>query len=746
MQSRFARMLQYLSSKPKKKSPPKTRLGVELLEVRCVPNASPLGASNTVTTLENVPYVFHTADFGFTDSTSGTSFSGVEITTLPTTGTLTDNGVAVAAAATVSATDIANNELVFTPANDASGSPYASYTFQVEASGGTTAGSSIDPTPKTMTIDVTFVNQAPSGANKTIAIAINTAYTFTTSDFGFTDPNIPANSFQAVEITTVPTNGTLSDNGTPITANGTFVSASDIANGDLIFTPAANATGSPYGAFTFQVQNNGGTANGGVNLDPTPRSMTFDVIVPNQAPAGADNTITIAENGTYVFQTADFGFSDPNTPPNAFQAVEITTLPTQGALTDNGVAVSAGSFVSVADITSGKLKFTPAADHSGSAYASFTFQVQNNGGTLAGGVDTDPTPNTMTFNVTYVNQPPFGTNKTITVIKNTSYTFTTSDFGFSDPNVPANTFLAVEITTAPTAGTFTDDASGTPVTVTAGTFVPVADITNGDLVFTPAANALGLPYATFTFQVQNNGGTANGGIDTDPTPKTMTLDVVLPTQAPSGKSNTVTTPESDPYVFKTADFGFTDPNTPVYAFQAVEITTLPTAGTLSDNGVAITTAGTFVSATDIANGDFVFTPVAGAAGSPYSSFTFQVQDSGGTVGGGVDTDPTARAMTVDVAASVAAASGTVSGVAFIDANGNGRFDAGEATLGGVVVTLTGTTTFQSTPVDVTATTNANGSFTFLNVLPGTYSVQAGAVPRSSTAVLPPSAISARRRA
>src|SRR5262249_55434390 len=45
------------------------------------------------------------------------------------------------------------------------------------------------------------------------------------------------------------------------------------------------------------------------------------------------------------------------------------------------------------------------------------------------------------------------------------------------------------------------------------------------LIFTPAANASGINYASFTFQVQDDGGTSPGA-DLDPTPKTMTINVV----------------------------------------------------------------------------------------------------------------------------------------------------------------------------------------------------------------------------
>ena len=105
------------------------------------------------------------------------------------------------------------------------------------------------------------------------------------------------------------------------------------------------------------------------------------------------------------------------------------------------------------DITAGKLVFTPATNASGGGYASFTFQVQDNGGTANGGVDLDPTTNTITVNVTAVNDPPSGADKTITTLEDTAYTFSLADFGFSDPNdSPAGSLLAVKITTLPPPG------------------------------------------------------------------------------------------------------------------------------------------------------------------------------------------------------------------------------------------------------------------------------------------------------
>jgi len=50
---------------------------------------------------------------------------------------------------------------------------------------------------------------------------------------------------------------------------------------------------------------------------------------------------------------------------------------TAGSLTFNGSAVVAGQFIPAASLAS--WRFTPAASESGSPYATFTFQAQDNG-------------------------------------------------------------------------------------------------------------------------------------------------------------------------------------------------------------------------------------------------------------------------------------------------------------------------------------------------------------------------------
>jgi hypothetical protein len=294
------------------------------------------------------------------------------------------------------------------------------------------------------------------------------------------------------------------------------------------------------------------------------------------------------------------------------------------------------------------LRFTPAAGVSGAGYASFTFQVQDDGGTANGGMDLDPTGRTMTVNVTAVNDAPSGANKAVTILEDSAYVFAAADFGFSDAD--GNALAAVRIASVPAGGALTNNG----VAISAGQSVSAADIAAGLLRFTPAPDANGAGYASFAFQVQDDGGTANGGVDVDPTARTMTVNVTTVNDAPSGTNSTVTLQQDGIYVFSAADFGFSDREG--NAFAGVVVAAVPPCGVIVDNGTPVA-AGQAVSAADIAGGLVRYSPVAGASGSPYASFTFRAQDSGGTANGGADTDPVARTMAINVIPALAVGPG-----------------------------------------------------------------------------------------
>ena len=605
------------------------------IDVTEVSNA-PVGADKTVTTFEGTAYTFALADFTFTDTDDApaNNLFNVRIAALPGAGALTLNGTAVTAGQYVSAADIAAGKLAYAPAADANGAAYATFGFQVQDDGGTAnGGEDLDTVVRTMTVDVTPVNDAPQGGDQTIAVFEDTPYTFGLGDFGFTDAvDSPANGLLNVRITSVPTTGTLTLNGTVVAA-GQFISAADIAANRLVFAAAPNASGLAAATFAFQVQDDGGVLNGGIDLEAGAHTITLDVAAVNDAPTGADHTVAAQEDAAYTFGVADFGFGDAlDGPANNLLNVRIATLPSAGALTLNGAAVTAGQSISAADIAAGKLVFNPAADSNGSAYAGFTFQVQDDGGTANGGADLDTSPRTMTVDVAAVNDAPAGQDNTVTTLEDTAYVFNIADFGFADPaDTPANELMGVKFSLLPAAGTLTLNG----VTLTAGQTVSAADIVAGKLAFTPDANANGSAYGMFRFQLQDDGGSALGGVDLDPVSKAMTIDVSPVNDPPVSVDRTFPPLPGGTHVFTVADFAFADPGDVAApdAFDGVRIATLPASGGLLLYGAPVA-AGQYISAADITAGGLRYIASPGGTGS----FAFAVQDAGSTANGGSNTE------------------------------------------------------------------------------------------------------------
>jgi hypothetical protein len=268
---------------------------------------------------------------------------------------------------------------------------------------------------------------------------------------------------------------------------------------------------------TFQVQDDGGTLNGGVDTDATPNDIHIDVAAaPNQAPSGTNETLSLGWKAAKVFAASDFGFTDPD--GNHLLQVKIDTLPTAGTLTDNGVAVTAGQWVSVADISGGKLVYQ-APLTSTAAHVDINFQVQDDGGTLNGGVNTDAVPNDIHIDVAGPpNQAPSGANETLSLAWKAAKVFAASDFGFTDPD--GNHLLNVKIDALPTAGTLMDNG----VAVQVGQLISAADIAAGKFVYAGPSSQTAA-HVDILFQVQDDGGTANGGVDMDPTPNDIHFDV-----------------------------------------------------------------------------------------------------------------------------------------------------------------------------------------------------------------------------
>ncbi len=254
---------------------------------------------------------------------------------------------------------------------------------------GTTNGIA-DPKSATATASFTItpVNDAPTATNDTLTDIAE-------------DSGVRTIAFETLLINDSKGPDNESGQTLTITALNNVVGGTAVISGtNILFTPTANYNGAA--SFDYTVQDDG-TTNG----IPDPKSATatasFTITPVNDAPSGTDKTITTGTS--YTFTVADFGFTDPNdTPPNAnsFKAVIISSLPTSGRLTLNGANVTLNQLILVADIMANKLQYLAPTFSTLPATppnpASFTFQVQDNGGTANGGVDTDPTPNTLTIN------------------------------------------------------------------------------------------------------------------------------------------------------------------------------------------------------------------------------------------------------------------------------------------------------------------------------------------------------------
>jgi Ca2+-binding RTX toxin-like protein len=229
----------------------------------------------------------------------------------------------------------------------------------------------------------------------------------------------------------------------------------------------------------------------------------------HSAPSAADGTITIDEDQVYAFCPCPFGFSDGD--GDGFATLIIVTLPTAGLLTyDDGsgpVAVIAGQSISVADILSGFLIYTPAAEASGVGYASFTFQVQDNGGTANGGADTDPTVHTLTIDVNNVDDAPVAVADSASTDENTLITFAvlTND---TDVDGGIKTVAVIDGVSV-VAGDSVTLASGAIVTLNAdGTLSYDPNGSFGYLITAATAAATGAvnTSATDSFDYALNGG------------------------------------------------------------------------------------------------------------------------------------------------------------------------------------------------------------------------------------------------
>ena len=372
------------------------------------------------------------------------------------------------------------------------------------------------------------------------------------------------------------------------------------ATGRLTYTPAAGQQGTA--TIEISGQDSGGVNMGGLDTsDHIFFTITISPPTPNAPPTiNPINPLTINEDAS--LQTVSFTGVSGGTDTPA-QNVTIT------ATSDNPTLIPNPTVIYTTGAASGSLTFTTAANLNGSATISVSVRdtgldlVPNNG---------DDTTITTTFVVTVnaVNDQP-------------QFAVTASHSSSEDAGAQSASAFATAISAGPT----NESAQTLTFNVTANSNSSLFSVapsisSTGTLSYTAAANAFGT--ATITVTLSDNGGTANGGVDTSVS-RTFTINVASVNDAPTFVMgpNRIT------------------PNTAGAQTLAGQVTTV-SAGPPNEAGQTVTfnvignsnPAIFSVPPTIAANGSVSFTPLAGAGGT--ATITVVAQDNGGTANGGVD--------------------------------------------------------------------------------------------------------------
>jgi outer membrane protein OmpA-like peptidoglycan-associated protein len=384
------------------------------------------------------------------------------------------------------------------------------------------------------------------------------------------------------------------------------------ASGALTYTPAPDANG--LATVSVDAMDDGGSANGGVD---TSAAQTFTITIAgiNDEPAftkGADETV---DENAGMQSVAGWATAISAGPAN-----ENTQIVSFSVGNDNNALFAVQPSVDA----SGGLTYTPATDANGSATVTVT--AMDDGGTANGGDDTSD-PQSFTITVSSVNQAPSftkGANESILEdagFQTVAGWATAISAGPADENTQIVSFTVSNDNNALFAVQPSVDASGA-------------------LTYTPAPDANGL--ATVSVEAMDDGGTANGGVDTSAA-QTFTITIAAVNDPPifnKGADQTVN-----------ENAGAQTVNNWVFAFTvgpANEGTQVISFNVLNDNNALFA-----VQPAIDATGGLTYTPATDANGS--ATVTVTAMDDGGTANGGVDTSATAQFSIVVAAAPIISA-------------------------------------------------------------------------------------------
>jgi hypothetical protein len=483
------------------------------------------------------------------------------------------------------AVDPTSGTLTYTPATNASGT--ANITLTLSDDGGTANGGADTSAPQTFVISVSAINHVPS-FTKGADVSVN-------EDAGAQsiDPWATAISPGAGD-----TGQVVHFNITNNTNAALFSVAPAVsATGALTFTPATNANGTA--TITLDIQDDGGTTNGGVDTSAT-QTFVITVNAVNDAPSftkGADQSVLENAGAQTVNPWATAISAGP-----ADESGQTLTFNVTGNTNPSLFAVAP------AVSPSGVLTYTPATNNAGTA--TITLTLSDSGGTASGGVDTSAAQ-TFVINVNAVNQAPSFTKGADQTVNEDAGPQTVNPWATGISAGPVNEssqLLNFNVTGNTNAALFSVAPAVSP---------------SGVLTYTPAANANGI--ATITLVLHDDGGVANGGVDTSAA-QTFTITVNAVNDAPSF------TKGADQTVLENAGAQTVNPwATAISAGPADEV-----GQVLNFNITGNTNPALFATAPAVSPaGVLTYTPATNAAGT--ATITLNLHDTGGTANGGVDT-------------------------------------------------------------------------------------------------------------
>ena len=390
----------------------------------------------------------------------------------------------------------------------------------------------------TITITDDDPNTPPTSEDGEVTADEDTAYSFAVADFSFMDEDTAhSNTFQGVTVATLPAadKGVLQLDGVDVTTGQQIARAAlEASPGLFTYAPPADENGDDFASFTFRV-------NDGTDDSENAYTMTIDVTAVADAPRVAN---PIPDRSAAV----DVAFSY-QVPSNAFEDGDGDTLTYTATQDDDSALPSWLSFATTTRTFSG----TPTTSDLGQ----ITVKVTASDG------DTD-TSDEFVLTVREVpNTLPTAENSTVTATEDAAYTFTATNFSFTDAD--DDSLESVRITSLETAGDLQLDGAD----VTANQVITKTDIDANKLTFMAAANANGTAYATFGFTVSD-------GADESAAPYTMTIDVT-PVNDPPTVGNPI--PDQTATQGSEPPFSFTLPDD---AFEDIDGDTLTYTATLAN--------------------------------------------------------------------------------------------------------------------------------------------------------------------